>query len=153
MYIAAIGVNGPTPLTSSQFGTGQVYANGITNGPLYAFSDHPAAATGAPYMNQGLFTTSGSDPAVTMPNSGSNNDNFWVDVQVSDTDPAGYTITAIVGTTTYNLTVTDAVNGKVQWAVPASDTSKPGTYPYQIRVTDSAGEVFTAVYGNLVIRP
>lgn len=65
----------------------------------------------------------------------------------------GYTITAIVGTTTYNLTVTDAVNGKVQWTVPASDTSKPGTYPYQIRVTDSAGEVFTAVYGNLVIRP
>lgn len=90
MYVAAIGVNGPTPLTSSQFGTGQPYASGVTNGPLYAFSDHPGAATGAPFMNQGLFTTSGSDPSVTMPNSGSNSDNFWVDVQVSDTAPAGY---------------------------------------------------------------
>lgn len=65
----------------------------------------------------------------------------------------GYTITAIMGTTTYSLTVTDAVNGKVQWTIPSSDTSTPGTYPYQIRVTDSAGEVFTALYGHLVIRP
>lgn len=90
MYIAAIGVNGPTPLTPSQFGTGQTYASGITNGPLYAFSDHPGAATGAPFLNQGLFTTSGSDPSITLPNSGSNNDNFWVDVQVSDTAPVSY---------------------------------------------------------------
>lgn len=65
----------------------------------------------------------------------------------------GYTITAVMGTTSYSLTVNDAVNGKAQWTIPSSDTSKPGTYPYHIYVTDSAGETFTALYGHLVIRP
>lgn len=93
-YIAAVGVNGNFPDTTSQFNSGDTYAAGITNGPLFAYS----GSTGSkppPYLNgQGLFTTAGTDPAVTMPNQtdsgGDGGSNFWVDVQVSDTAPAGY---------------------------------------------------------------
>jgi len=74
------------------FGTGG-HTTGITQGPLFAFSD--LAGTGGtkpePYgTSQGVFSTAGTDPAVIMPASGSSSANFWMDVQVSDTGPAGY---------------------------------------------------------------
>ena len=37
-----------------------------------------------------MFTTGGSDPSLIMPGEGSSSANFWIDVQVSDTAPAGY---------------------------------------------------------------
>ena len=93
-YIAAIGCNGSFPYTASSFDAGDAYAAGITNGPLVAYSGttgtHPA-----PYgLQNGVFTTTGSDPALTIPTggdtSGDGATNFWVDVQVADAAPAGY---------------------------------------------------------------
>ena len=89
-YIAAIGCNGPFPDTNNYWGSGQPGAAGIINGPLTAYSGvggsllypYHVGANGS--SAQGLFTTAGSDPSVNVPNTGSNTDNFWVDVQVSD---------------------------------------------------------------------
>lgn len=92
-YIAAIGVNGAFNSTQSQYGAGDRYSAGITNGPLTVYS----GATGsfpAPYgMAQGIFTVAGNDPGVTMPqqedSGGDQSTNFWTDVQVTNTIPAG----------------------------------------------------------------
>lgn len=90
-YVCAIGwvsVNG-FPDTQNQFGSGQTYAAGITNGPLFAYSDQGASAP-EPFTSnysQGLFGTSTADPSVTMPTTGDVHSNFWVDVQVSDQAP------------------------------------------------------------------
>lgn len=97
LYVAATGwtaVHG-FPDTNNQFGSGQPYAGGITNGPLTAWSDlsgsHLFTAVSNNYgLNQGLFGTSSNDPTVAMPAAGSNSANFWVDVLVSDTAPSGY---------------------------------------------------------------
>lgn len=87
-YCAAIGVNGNFPSTTSYWGN--TAPNGITDGPLFAFGPS-GGSYAAPYtMPQGSYTTGGSDPSVNMPASASGTDNFWVDVQVSDTAPAGY---------------------------------------------------------------
>lgn len=84
-YCAGIGCNGNFPDTNGYWGSA------ITNGPLFAYSGQ-AGSYPAPYdMPQGCFTTGGSDPSTTMPNGASGTDNFWVDVQISDTAPAGYT--------------------------------------------------------------
>jgi len=78
------------PLTNSQFGSGDPYSAGIVNGPLTAYSDvsgsNPVPGN---WLAQGLFQTASPDPAVQMPNEGSNSGNFWMDLQVSDTAPAG----------------------------------------------------------------
>ena len=93
-YVAATGwqsVNG-FPDTADQFNTGGPYVNGIINGPLSAWSDGTAGGTNnGPYgYAQGLFSTAGTDPSINMPDEGSNSANFWMDVVVSDTAPAGY---------------------------------------------------------------
>lgn len=97
LYVASTGwsaVHG-FPDTNNQFGSGQPYAAGIVNGPLTAWSDlgasnlFPAAAQNY-NLNQGLFGTGGTDPSLAMPAGGSNSSIFWVDVQVSDTAPSGY---------------------------------------------------------------
>lgn len=93
-YIAAVGVNGSFPDTLSQFNAGDTYAAGITSGPLTAYSGTTGSKP-APYgIRQGLFSVAGSDPSTSMPNqgdsSGDGGSNFWVDVQVGDTPPAGY---------------------------------------------------------------
>ena len=89
-YTAAIGVNGNFPDTPNQFGTGQPYAAGITNGPLFGFGASPVSC---PYTAEPAqaFSTASSDPAAVMPQSQSLADNFWVDVQVTDVTPASYT--------------------------------------------------------------
>jgi hypothetical protein len=100
LYIAATGWV-PTsgngfPDTNNQFGSGQTYASGITNGPLTAWSDLGAShlwqdgASGNNSMDQGLFSTAGSDPSVNCPNGGSNSANFWMDVLVDTAPPSGY---------------------------------------------------------------
>lgn len=96
-YIAAVGVNGG-PFADSQGWWGANAPNGITNGPLFAFGTQgggqPWPATPqAPYnCPQGCFTTGGSaaDPTTAIPFATSSTDNFWVDVQISDTPPPGY---------------------------------------------------------------
>ena len=93
IYVAAIGCNGNFPDTNNFWGTGGAGINGITNGPLFAYSG--TAGNGgtkpAPYgIPQGIFSTGESDPSSGMPGNASNVDNFWVDVQISDTAPSGY---------------------------------------------------------------
>jgi hypothetical protein len=87
-YVAAVGCNGPFPDTNGYWGTGQTAPNGITNGPLTAFSG-PSAGMPAPWpvngaQTQGCFSVQGNDPSVNFPGSASGTDNFWVDVQVGD---------------------------------------------------------------------
>jgi len=99
-YIAATGwsaVHGFPDSDTSGAGTGAAdsfgaggHTAGITQGPLFAYSDNGQSAPPPYSMNQGLFSTAGTDPTVNMPNAGSNSGNFWMDVQVSDTPPAGY---------------------------------------------------------------
>jgi hypothetical protein len=98
VYVAATGwssVNG-FPDTNNQFGSGDPYASGITNGPLTAWCDTTNGGTkpisfGTTYnLPQGLFSTAGTDPSVDMPAGGSNSANFWMDVLVDDTAPSGY---------------------------------------------------------------
>jgi hypothetical protein len=92
IYEVATGLSGSFPDTNSQFGPGDPDASGITNGPLFSYSDQgasapcPASATSF----QGAFGTAGTDPSVTMPSQGSNSSNFWIDLQVSEAAPDGY---------------------------------------------------------------
>jgi hypothetical protein len=89
-YNACTGFTGSFPDTNNQFGSGDPYGAGLTNGPLTAYSDSNGSLQTPYTTNQGVFGASGSDPSVTMPLSGSNSANFWVDLQVSNTAPTGY---------------------------------------------------------------
>lgn len=89
-FVACTGVNGNFPDTNSQFGVGDAYAAGITDGPLTAFSDLGASNPCAFNISQGLFSTLGTDPTATMPLQAYESANFWMDVQVSDAPPTGY---------------------------------------------------------------
>jgi len=92
VYEAATGFAGSFPDSNGQFGSGGPYASGITNGPLFAYSDQGAAAPAPTSAGsfQGAFGVAGTDPSVYLPALGSNSSNFWMDLQVSDTAPAGY---------------------------------------------------------------
>lgn len=88
-YTAAIGVNGPFPDTPNSFGAGDPYSAGIVTGPLTGYSDSSGSLP-PPYGNgQGCATAAGSDPSVYMPVA-HGPDNFWVDVQISDGIPPGF---------------------------------------------------------------
>jgi Domain of unknown function (DUF4082) len=89
-YVAAIGCNGSFPDTNNAFGSADTYGAGITNGPLSAFSGSTGTLPSPLGLQQGLFTSAGSDPSAEPPlASDSTYDNFWVDIQVTDTAPAG----------------------------------------------------------------
>lgn len=100
VYIAAVGINGPFADTGNQFGTGDPYGLGITNGALFGFSGQSALQTwprgpNPPHINSspcnGVFTTAGDDPTVTCPPGGdSTYDNFWVDILVTNETPSAY---------------------------------------------------------------
>jgi hypothetical protein len=104
-YIAAVAVNGPTPLTANQFGAAQPFVNGLTSGAVSCYSD---ATSGGAFNNpwttgNGLFTTAGNDPALFMPNTVSNSSNFWVDVSLSSNGPyTSYRLWPQSGSTTYD---------------------------------------------------
>jgi hypothetical protein len=94
VYVAAAGFTGNFSDTNSMYNSGDTYAAGITNGPLVAYSGKTGTLP-APYsLGQGLFSTAGADPSVNMPNQtdsgGDGGSNFWIDVSISDTAPAGY---------------------------------------------------------------
>lgn len=89
-FIACTGVNGNFPDTNAQFGAGDPNAAGVTVGPLQAFSDQGASNPGPFSIGQGLFSTGGTDPTSVMPLQTYASANFWIDVQVGDTPPAGY---------------------------------------------------------------
>lgn len=92
VYEVATGFSGSFPDTNGQFGAQGAYTSGITNGPLFAYSDQGALApapTGTTAF-QGAFGVSGTDPAAVMPGQGSGSSNFWIDLQVNDQVPADY---------------------------------------------------------------
>ena len=79
------------PDTDSQFGAGQPFAAGITNGPIFAFSDQGASAP-MPFtsnLHQGLFDTSATSLTVSMPVGGNVSTNFGIDIVVTNTPPVG----------------------------------------------------------------
>ena len=86
-YIAATGFTGSFPTTASSVPA------------VPQRRDHPGAAVrllrperdgaGPLSLPQSVFSTAGSDPAASMPNQGSNGDNFWQDLQITTTAPAG----------------------------------------------------------------
>jgi hypothetical protein len=88
-YNACTGFTGSFPATDNQFGSGDPYASGIVSGPLSAFSDLTGTAPAPFSMTQGVFGTASTDPTVNMPVSGFDSANFWMDLQVTDTAPAG----------------------------------------------------------------
>ena len=88
-YNACTGFTGSFPVTNNQFGSGEPYAAGVASGPLSAFSDLSGTSPAPFSMTQGVFGTTSPDPAVNMPTAGSNSANFWMDLQVTDTAPAG----------------------------------------------------------------
>ena len=89
-YNACTGFTGSFPATNNQFGAGDPYAAGLTDGPLTAYSDTTGSLRTPYTTSQGVFGVAGTDPSVNMPGSGSNSANFWMDLEVSDTAPTGY---------------------------------------------------------------
>jgi hypothetical protein len=82
-YLAAIGVNGPCGTTTTWWSTNA--SNGITSGPLFGYGTASGfqPPTGS---DQNCYTGSGNDPSLVMPNTGNENgDQFWLDVQISNT--------------------------------------------------------------------
>lgn len=88
-YNVCTGFTGSFPNTNGQFGANEPYSAGITSGPLSAFSDLSGTSPAPFSMTQGVFSTAGVDPAVNMPAQGFGSGNFWMDLQVTDTPPAG----------------------------------------------------------------
>ncbi len=89
-YNACTGFTGGFPNTNDQFSPGGPYKAGLVNGPLSAYSD-ASGSLAAPYgMPQGVFGTAGTDPSANMATVGSKSANFWMDIQVSDAAPVGY---------------------------------------------------------------
>jgi hypothetical protein len=88
-YIAATGLTGGFPQTTNQFGAGDTYSAGITNGPLFAYSDQSGSAPAPDGLPQGLYSTASADPTKYTPENGNSSANFWVDVQITTTPPSG----------------------------------------------------------------
>jgi hypothetical protein len=88
-YNACTGLSSSFPVTTGQFGSGEPYGNGITNGPLQAFSDQSGSQPAPFGMPQGVFTVAGTDPTTLMPANGNQSDNLWMDIQVTDVAPSG----------------------------------------------------------------
>ena len=90
-YHAQTGFSNNFPLTQNQFGSGNPYSAGITNGPLFAYSSGSGSAHD-PWGNAQMpYSTSTSDPAASFAVLNDENDNLWLDVQVTDAAPSGST--------------------------------------------------------------
>ena len=100
-YIAAVGgtLSHGFPLTQNQFGSGNPYASGITNGPLTAYSSSGGSLPINTFPQQ-PYTTAGSDPSSTFPNQNDANDLLWIDVIVTDQIPSGVSYRAWPNLTT-----------------------------------------------------
>lgn len=119
-YVAAVGCNGSFPDTNGFWGTGGPGIGGIAQGPLFAYSGLASGGGTAPGpfgIPQGLFTVSESDPSAGMPGSGSNVDNFWVDVQISDTAPAAYAGTWRLWPNKYDANSSTEIDSAVNYTV------------------------------------
>jgi hypothetical protein len=88
-YIAATGLSDNFPATAYSFGSGNPYSAGIVNGPLSAYSDQSGTLPAPFSLSQGAFSVASSDPTQVMPAYGYDSDNFWMDIQIDTTPPAG----------------------------------------------------------------
>lgn len=91
-YVACVSFTGNFPDTAGFWGTGGPGVAGIINGPLVAYSGlaGEGGTLPGPYgLVQGLFSEA-ANAHTAMPVLASSVDNFWVDVQISDTAPDGY---------------------------------------------------------------
>ena len=88
-YVAATGFTGSFPNTNSQFGSGDPYADGITSGPLLAYSDGTGSRPSPFNTAQSVFSAASDDPTALMPIYGSSAANFWMDVQIDTNPPTG----------------------------------------------------------------
>jgi hypothetical protein len=88
-YSVCTGFAGGFSETDNQFGAGGPYGGGITNGPLTAFSDQSGSLPAPFSMSQGGYSVAGTDPTVYMAAEGHNSANFWMDLQVTTSPPAG----------------------------------------------------------------
>lgn len=94
-YTAVIGFQCTAgfPFVASQFGSGQPYSSGITQGPLFAYSDASGSAPPPASQTQGLFgvgAASSANANANYPTSGSSGSaNFFVDVQIDSVAPLG----------------------------------------------------------------
>lgn len=92
-YRAQTGITGRIPLTANQFGTGNPYAAGIVNGPLSGYSDTTGSLPSPGFaQRQGGYNLNSADPTLVYAGTGNpGGDNYWVDIQVTDTVPASVT--------------------------------------------------------------
>lgn len=88
-YMATTGFSGGFPDTSDSFGSGNPYSAGIVNGPLTAYSDQSGSRPAPFSINQGCFSVAGTDPTAVMPAYGYASDNFWLDMLIDTSPPAG----------------------------------------------------------------
>ena len=116
-YNACTGFTGGFPNTNNQFGAGDPFAVGIVNGPLSAYSD-TGGSLPPPYgMPQGVFGTAGTDPSANMAAVGSNSANFWIDVQVGNVTPAGYSGSYRLWPNKYDASQTTSGDSAVNYVV------------------------------------
>lgn len=116
-YNACTGFTGSFPSTRNQFGSGNPYAAGIISGPLAAYSDLSGSLPSPYGTAQGVFGTNGSDPVVDMPTQGAASDNFWMDLQVSDTAPADYSGSYRLWPNKYDASPTTSGDAAVNYVV------------------------------------
>jgi hypothetical protein len=93
-YRAATATPRYAPATNGQFGEGGVYAQGITNGPLFAFADVTSGNSGDVDFFQPsncTYQEGTLDPTSVYPGLGYDGLNLWMDVQVTDDVPADAT--------------------------------------------------------------
>lgn len=83
VYQAATGFTGNFNDTNNQFGNGQPFQAGITNGPLFGYADQGAPGQAPFTFAQMAFSTAGNDPTVNQPTTDDAASNFWIDVVVA----------------------------------------------------------------------
>jgi hypothetical protein len=88
-YLAAIGYTATNgyPQTQNQFGSGDPYADGITNGPLTAYSSITGSNPAPGGFPQSPFDMSSFDPSYFVPATNDADDLLWLDVQITDQVP------------------------------------------------------------------
>lgn len=97
-YNASMGVNGPFCDIAGYWGAADLFPGGIANGPLRTFSSQDGTYKAPFSIDAMTFSTASADAWTTaglvtdtgQGGGASGGNNFWVDVQVSDTPPAGY---------------------------------------------------------------
>lgn len=82
-YMAVMGLTNGFPVTSSYWSSSGVGYDGMTNGPLQAFSDQGASNPGPFTLLQMSFAAGTNDPTAGLPPNGNSSFNAWLDVLVS----------------------------------------------------------------------